>query len=346
MAVFREFLKKILPLSIRIFDNRLSEERKQINRSVEGLKEKIDSSSSMILKSDEVIIEKFGCFQKEMTTKIIDIERKLNDNESKLESIINILNELQRETSVVLCNKEQEIIDNLEKNSLELINIRKTVGEVVWAEVFNNTITKSEWLINQQFSPGRWAAGYPMLYSLYRILDEFRPKSLLELGLGQTTKMITQYAKLNDIKQHFAIEHDPKWIDFFVNNTKVAEKTEVIQCDLGLSEFNEDSEVVIYEGFADKLKGKKFDFIVIDAPFGGKAKKYARIDILQLLPEILSETFVVVWDDTNRIGEQNSIKEFVKILEYNNIAYSSGVYTGEKQTKIFVSEDLKFLCTM
>ena len=38
-------------------------------------------------------------------------------------------------------------------------------------------------LINLSFSPGRGAIGYPVMYVLYRVLNEFKPTSILELGI-------------------------------------------------------------------------------------------------------------------------------------------------------------------
>ncbi len=62
--------------------------------------------------------------------------------------------------------------------------------EILWAEIFRSVTDKSTWLKNRSFAPGRWALGYPALYILYRILNEMKPKSILELGLGQSTRMI------------------------------------------------------------------------------------------------------------------------------------------------------------
>ena len=66
-------------------------------------------------------------------------------------------------------------------------------NEILWAEIFNSTIQDSLWFKDKSLSPGRWAAGYPFLYALYRTLNEKHPLNILELGMGQTTKLISQY---------------------------------------------------------------------------------------------------------------------------------------------------------
>lgn len=41
---------------------------------------------------------------------------------------------------------------------------KKIVNKLYRATVFNSTIRQSDWLLKQSFSPGRSAAGYPLLY--------------------------------------------------------------------------------------------------------------------------------------------------------------------------------------
>ena len=94
----------------------------------------------------------------------------------------------------------------------------RSAREAVWAQVFHDTVTESTWFTRQALSPGRWAAGYPFLYVLYRILDEARPTFILELGLGQSTKLTAQYAASNPASQHIVVEHDPEWIAAFEAN--------------------------------------------------------------------------------------------------------------------------------
>ena len=79
-------------------------------------------------------------------------------------------------------NIELEKIENLEQSIQEVKGINK---EILWGEIFNNTVSNSDWLTDRSFSPGRWAVGYQYLYSVYRILDIIKPQSILELGLGK-----------------------------------------------------------------------------------------------------------------------------------------------------------------
>ncbi len=219
--------------------------------------------------------------------------------------------------------------------------------EALFASIFNNTIEGSGWLKDKSFSPGRWAVGYPYLYVCYRILNEIQPKHILELGLGQSTKLIGQYAASREDCRHTVVEHDADWISFWQKNgTVLSPQTNILQMELEDSKFR-GKNVVIYQDFAEKLRGQKFHLISIDAPFGGVAGSvYARVDILDLIPECLEESFIILVDDANRIGELNMVKVLMKKLKEREIPFRKAVYSGMKDMYMIVSEDLKFLCTL
>ncbi len=113
-------------------------------------------------------------------------------------------------------NEKLEVIKQSNNDILTAINTSKDIlreskninKEILWAETFNNTISDSNWLKDKSFSPGRWAVGYQYLYAVYRILNAVKPKKILELGLGQSTKLLNQYAKANKDVKHTVVEHD------------------------------------------------------------------------------------------------------------------------------------------
>lgn len=241
-------------------------------------------------------------------------------------------------------NQLDQKIESIEASSH---TAERLSSEILWSAIFNNTISNSGWLKDKKFSPGRWAAGYPFLYALYRVLDEWRPQNILELGLGQTTKMISQYALSNLAASDMVVEHDPEWISFYENSNVIPENVEVCQLQITYNgTYKDDDEVCAYEGLSTLLEGKKFDLICIDAPFGGKAKKYSRVDILNVLPDCLAKSFVIFVDDSNRDGEKATIHEMLTVLDKSGIKYHTGEYKGQKFTYVITSEDLKFFCTM
>lgn len=219
-------------------------------------------------------------------------------------------------------------------------------SEAVWAQIFNNTISESLWLKDKTFSPGRWAVGYPYLYVMYRVLNETRPKRILELGLGQSTRMIAQYAAAFQDVEHIVVEHDPEWVEFFCNDFPLPKNTKVVMLEREMAPYKEAEAVRVFKGFQETFQGQKFDFISVDAPLGGDMKQYARIDVLNLIPDGLGENFVIMVDDCNRIGENNTVKEIENKLIELNIPISVGKYCGRKDCSLVCVKKFTFLTTM
>ena len=228
--------------------------------------------------------------------------------------------------------------------------IRGQNSELIFSQVFHDTIKGSAWLPGDfALSPGRGALGYPALYVLYRVLDEFHPKSILEMGMGQSTKMIGMYNQNTDKSEHIVVEHDAEWISFFCNHFELPAHTRIVELpiiDAPISMNGVSQNVTMYYGFAEKFEGKTFDFICIDGPYGFRSPEYARIDIISILPECLENSFVILLDDCDRTGEMNTLRLVSGMLDNSGIKHAATIYEGEKKTGLIVSENLSFLCMM
>ncbi len=248
-------------------------------------------------------------------------------------------------------NQEKKISDLIKQNesTLEIANkTSRASKEMLWGEVFNNTINGSEWFDGKNLSPGRWALGYAAMYLMYRVLNDFHPRSILELGLGQSSIMTMQYAKAFPNIKHIIVESDKAWIDFFNRSHAISDNSKIIQCDVEFVNYK-DADVRVFKDFTQKLLGggkTQFDLILVDAPIGGDLKGYARIDILSLLPECLCDSFVIILDDFNRPQEKKTFKDIDNKLKESNLNVRHSSYSGEKDTCVWVSEDLKFLLSM
>lgn len=276
----------------------------------------------------------------EIKEKIDNIEQKIENQNSLLENLIEeILKSEKSPAFVDLKNK----VETLEQTIREIKGVCK---EILWGEIFNNTVSNSNWLTDKSFSPGRWAVGYQYLYSVYRILNIAKPKTILELGLGQSTKLLSQYAKSDLEVEHIVVEHDQDWIDFYKRENELSENTKIIKLERITKEYKGDDSILAFKNFKESLQGLKFEFISIDAPLGGYGKVFSRIDLLEILPNCLNNDFVIVIDDYNRKGEKNTVNEIEQILKQNNIAYVKGIYYGEKQCIVICSDKFKFFCSM
>jgi len=214
--------------------------------------------------------------------------------------------------------------------------------ELIFANVFHDTIIDSKWLKNKSFSPISGAANYSFLYILFRVIDEINPNNILEFGLGQTTKITTQYVK--NKKQEAVldvVDHVQDWIDCFSKQLEIPPNAKFHQLDLIEFEY----EKSINDKYKDLQKvtlNKKYDLIIIDGPVGGN-KLYPRSNILDLIPNNLSENFVIILDDAERIGEKNLATSIFKSLKENNIKYYAGYTIGLKTQLIIFSEKFKYL---
>lgn len=213
--------------------------------------------------------------------------------------------------------------------------------EQMWASVYESTVKGSEWM-KCGISPGRWAVGYNFLYVLYRVLDGIKPQNILELGAGQTTKMVNEYKKYNQNINHMVCEHDEDWkkelgnmfhqdVDFI--NVMPLETVDFMG-----------AKVKRYSGFKNLCGGAKFDLILIDGPWGSEG--YSRIDILDVLPECLSDSFVIIMDDCQREGEAATVSLMCKKLESSGIKYKFGMYPGSTEVRVITSWDKRFYATL
>ena len=355
---FRKLYRRILPVSKEAFHT----DSEQKNTELRALNEKLSDLQNIVSKALEKQTEYIKLLQVQREN-LQQIENKTIKESEKLQQLI-------EQTSSLIKNFDEPFeelikwtenqtkkhdrydtsikdnVDSLNKISKEIKDGKRYAAEAVWAGVYHDTIIDSTWLSNKKFSPGRWAIGYPVMYVLYRVLDEFRPRSILELGLGQSTKMISQYVAANEAVIHKVVEHDTRWINFFKNGNQISEQTEIIQKDLTEANLNGKEHIRCYEDFEKDIVPGKYDLIFIDAPIGGDMPDYARIDILKIIPQSLKKSFVIILDDFNRSGEKNMVNELLTILDSEKIQFHKGIYAGEKEVLLITNEENSFLCSM
>ncbi len=119
--------------------------------------------------------------------------------------------------------------DDFGKQLLMSLNtLNRNVSELIWANVFHDAKGCS-WLDENNFAvyPGRWAVGYNYFYAVFRILNEFKPKNILELGLGQSSRLIGQYAKTHENCKHNIVEHDGAFVEITRKNFNFSPNTQI-----------------------------------------------------------------------------------------------------------------------
>lgn len=236
---------------------------------------------------------------------------------------------------------------------------RDLLEEIIWSNIWHDAIEGVEWLHDiKGIVPGKMAVGYNYIYIMTRILDEVYPEKVLDLGLGVSSTLISKYFSYMQNKkefdlEHLVIEHDKSWINFYTNKHELSGSSYISQHDLVLKEYQGDNYYAYDDSLKELLSGRKFSVISVDGPFGYLMKnnvayqpKYVRHDIVDYLPELLEDDFVIVYDDYDTIGVKNTVSEIRDILNGANISYNMGLYYGHTHCCVIASEKYRFLCSV
>lgn len=231
-----------------------------------------------------------------------------------------------------------DITSSINEKTDKIISLQKAT---IHSNIFINSIQNCEWVSDKKFYPGRWAVDFSFLCTLFRVLNETKPKKILEFGLGQSSKLVHQYANFYENVEAVTGEHDKEWADFIKKSMPYSVNIKFLELE---KRFYKGFETLSYKNIKNEFKNQKFNLIVIDAPFG--QSHYSRSQILELLPDILEDSFCIILDDYNRTGEKETAQEMMNILNENNIKYFSAIYAGNKQHFLLCSENVRFLTTM
>lgn len=223
---------------------------------------------------------------------------------------------------------------------LMLSSIHRSTQEILWANVFRDSILSVEWVQNKSFSPSGAAANYSFLYILFRVLSECAPLSILEFGIGQTTKLTSQYVTYENKKSSlFLVEHDDVWINLFKKNIPENKNITICHFDIEQRKF-EGFDVLAYKGLETKLKDIRFNVIISD---GMSSKRYSRSYVVGLVEKNLQDSFVMIFDDCDRVGETETAQMVMNKLSFLGVDYGMTAYEGSKKQIVIYSKNFNFL---
>ena len=223
-------------------------------------------------------------------------------------------------------------------HELHLANLQSK--ELEWAHIYHDSIRGKKWLEELPIHVGRWAGNYSFFYVLHRILSDYQPNKILELGLGESTKVVSAYLE-NELhtSTHTVIEHNEEWVHAFHKKFKLSPKSNIEVCPLQTKIINQ-HEVIGYEGFDTKTTDD-FDLYLIDGPFG--SERFSRYDIISMVEKFEPDKeFIILFDDTNRPGEEETCQKIMSILKEKNIAHHSFKYEGNKASTVIASNAYQY----
>ena len=180
----------------------------------------------------------------------------------------------------------------------------------------------AEWLKDVPLaSPTGGTASFSLLYILLSILVDKGPAKILELGAGQSTKLLAQYADAFG-RSVTVIDEDERWLSQVMYFS-----SRIIGIHGALEPRYVSGKKIHWYG--SSVPKERFNLVVVDGPMAYKRMlAYNRLGILDWLPEILEEEFIIIVDDANRKGERLLVSEMLQIFLRMSIKVLSKTYCG------------------
>lgn len=216
--------------------------------------------------------------------------------------------------------------------------------ELEWAHIYHDSIRGKAFLQDLGLNVGRWAGNYSFFYILNRILSDYKPKGILDLGLGESSKFISTFLThyLED-SHHAVVEQDSEWIKAFSKRFTLSERSRIMHCPLveahikGYPTFS-------YQDFEVKVT-EDFDLFIVDGPFG--SDRFSRYDIVSLVEKFeKGKEFILIMDDSHREGEQDTILDICSVLSKKGIGFHRGDYSGTKQNTVLATGKYRFAVSL
>jgi len=174
-------------------------------------------------------------------------------------------------------------------------------SELFYLEVFDRAVARSGVAVPPLYPVGS-AANAGLLYTVFRLADEFPGLNWLELGAGQSTILIDALVESGRIGAALTLEHDGDWAGRIGARVRHEVRTAPLRRGdvLGVT-------ADVYDFASDR----RYDVVVVDGPVG--TPRRSRWGALKLLETALADEFVVLFDDAERPGERETIARFLAL---------------------------------
>jgi hypothetical protein len=183
--------------------------------------------------------------------------------------------------------------------------------------------------IGDDFYPVAGAASYSLFYLLIRIAKELPVKSVLELGAGETTRLLHTLANHGVLTAKcITLEHNKEWaarisqtVPHDIITTRLIERT---------------MDGINYQGydFSPLNLPNDIELLVVDGPPAStEGNTFARLGAVDLVERLSPNDFILILDDTHRSGEMLLIEKIEYALRRRRINFSKGqIITSKRQT--------------
>lgn len=186
--------------------------------------------------------------------------------------------------------------------------------ELLYERLFSNALPRLG--IDNRYFPVRSAANFSLLYLILRVVSELPVRRVLELGCGQTTLLFDDLARMRAL-DITTVEHDAAWAARMQGRVRHA----IRQASLVEREvLGRSCQTYALDPAA---LGAPMDFIVVDGPLG--RKRCSRWGSLEYLDPLLGTDFVLLFDDAERRGEQDTIEAALRHLRARGLDIACAV---------------------
>jgi hypothetical protein len=154
--------------------------------------------------------------------------------------------------------------------------------------------------------PAGSGANYSLLNSIFRACFELPITKVLEFGAGQSSLLLDSIASQRREKLTVTtLEEDPNWAEWMGRRVS----HEILLRSLEQRTIRGRS-TLSYSGIDNLPTG--VDLLIIDGPKG--TARFSRWAGLEAADRCLSEEFLIIFDDADRKGEQDTIRELLRTI--------------------------------
>ena len=167
-------------------------------------------------------------------------------------------------------------------------------------------------IVDLPLYPLRSAATYSYLYLLLRAAQELPALRILELGAGQSTRLLDRLRAGFDLELT-TLEHDPGWQQRIQGQVD----TQVLMAPLIRRTLRNHT----CDGYDASVlaEGRRFNMLLVDGP--RSSHRRSRWGCLEFMENWLDDEFLIIFDDAERRGELQTIAAALRLLDGKGIRY-------------------------
>lgn len=150
------------------------------------------------------------------------------------------------------------------------------------------------------------------LVELQDLLELHRPQNILEMGLGETSKLIALYARSTGAR-HVVIDDDREWCQkYLTKNSRFFLETKVHISPL-MSVTKNGYKCCVFRDFQKIAEAECYDAIIIHCPRGG-GKMPPHADVEGMWPELLADYGFMLMEHGERSEERSLLSQCATLL--------------------------------